>query len=186
MPVRRREPGRIRNYGFSLVELSMVLAIIGLILAGIMTFYANVSTSNQSKDALLEYTVIVAAIHEAYGGTPDYEGIDDATVAALPDFPHKWKSGTQLVAPWNVPLTVLPLTMNGLPNTGLFIVMHNVQPQVCAQIVSKDPGPQAWWTVGGAVPVYGSAQGSAMDPALVQAACGYTSGYGADLALAIN
>ena len=171
-----------RRRGFSLVEIAMVLSIISLLVAGLMQFYSNVVSQNMGKDSKLEFVQIQSTIHGLYEGQPDYTGLTDVIVTGSPEIPSKWKNAgkTQLMTPWHSPLSILTLDN---PPDALFIVYHNVPPDICMQIVTSDPGPSSGWTVGGAVPVYSAGWGQSMPPSMANVACGYPVGSQADLAL---
>ena len=173
-----------RHRGFSLVEIAMVLAVGTLIISGAMLFFQRANMSLIANDMQTEFTVIVSAVHNITSGVSDYSGVTDAVMYGSPDIPAKWKSPVfnSLMTPYH-----MPLSMVIIGNSTLFIKSSAGNPALlCSRLVSSDPGPGAWWTVGGAVPVYSAAVGKAMTPAETNVACGYPIGSSADLAYGIN
>lgn len=87
--------------GFTLVELAIVLAVMGLIIAGIWAAAATVSRKNKEVKASQQLLEIVKNVRDLYAGRPDATGITTESMIFSGAIPTEMqKSATQAVNPW--------------------------------------------------------------------------------------
>jgi len=135
-----------RSGGFTLVELAMVLAIIGLILAGIMMAFTGASTGQKTADATSELGMLQQVVRSLYAGQPDYTGLSGVVVAQSGQMPKKWvagtiaaPTGTGLSSPFTAPVTIAPAT-NTVANDVFTIKYTNLPSTACSRMATMDLG----------------------------------------------
>ena len=135
-----------RRAGFTLLELTMSLAIIAVLIGGIVMFFSNASTAQRTNDTMAELGNIQQAVHSMYSGQPNYSGLTTATIANSSQIPAKWGGGTgALTDPFGgaVNLSAQGTAITGGPAAnGAFVVeMDNLPAAACAKVVTQDLGP---------------------------------------------
>jgi prepilin-type N-terminal cleavage/methylation domain-containing protein len=79
-----------KRRGFSLVELAMVLAIIALLVAGIMLFFAKVQDQQKANDLVTESTIILSAMPQLWTNGQGYSGNLNTLLQGTAQIPKKW------------------------------------------------------------------------------------------------
>jgi prepilin-type N-terminal cleavage/methylation domain-containing protein len=132
---------RRRSTGFSLVELAMVLAIISLMIAAIMLFFATATDKLKAKDTIEERTAIFAALATMYGGQPDYTGATSAVLAGSKLLPAKWTTGggTGLTNPFQGTVDVY-YDPSDPPDGRIEVVFYGISQPACVQISTTPYG----------------------------------------------
>lgn len=152
---------RLRR-GLTLVESAMVLAILGLVIAGALLLYQNASTNNKISEASQQLAAVSQAVRQVYAGQATYTGL--ANLNIVNSLPKKMLVGTDgLRHAFNGNLTVesadsgqtFIVTMTGLPQEG------------CVALATKDFGRAVQEVKIGSTT---AAQG-AMTPTQAQTAC---------------
>ena len=172
---------RHRRRGYSLLEISVVLTIIGLMIATLLLFFGTASDAEKSSDTVREVLAIESAIYGAYSGQPGYTGLSAAVIAGGRQLPNRWISGSGLVDPYGSPV----LIYSDPVNTGWDVVAYGLSAKACresalsgqqmgsnlVQIVVNPgtPGSSSTPSTGG-VGSYGLSQGAWASA--VVAACG--------------
>ncbi len=136
----RRRPTRASRRGFYLVELSLVLIIIALLIAGVALFYENESRAAKYSDLLSEINLINNIAHQQN----DYANISDQEISGEGEIPSKWKlPNGNLTSPFG-PITVQPWVsvINGASITVFHMLIYGVPDEACAQLLSSDLGDQ--------------------------------------------
>jgi prepilin-type N-terminal cleavage/methylation domain-containing protein len=161
---------RRRSSGFSLVEIAMVLAIIALLVAGIMLFFNNASSSQKTNDAGTEIAAVSQVVRSLWAGQPDYTGVTTSAIAASGQLPNKWTKGTGLTDAFAGAVSV----GGTASNTNFFITMTNVPSLACNKFATTDMGTGLIGAF-----INGTAQSFPLTPAQANGAtaCGGTAPY---------
>ena len=171
-----RTRGRLRRaLGFSLVELAMVLAIVGLIVSGIMLFYETSSEQNRVSDALTETVAIQSAVSSLTAGQPiDTDADWNALLVQSKLLPSKWtyaSTGVNLLSnPWRGFTNILFTDVEGGGGEMLVIQYFGLTKQACTAMLSVDAGQ--YYTQTDALLIAGPPT-----PAQANQACGGSGGY---------
>ena len=160
--------------GFTLLELTMSLAIIAVLVGGIVLFFSSASTSQKTADAMYELGNIQQAVHSMYSGQANYSTISTQIIAQSQQIPSKWGGGTaQLTDPFNGVTNINPegnAIAGGPAADGAFIVdMDNIPTSACVKMVTQDLGPSM---LGVGVQSAPTTITGPMLPATAQASCG--------------
>lgn len=115
---------RSSQRGFTLVELAIVLAIIGLVIAGIWTAAASVARRNRESKASQYLLEIVQNVRNLYAGQSSATGLTLANAITAGAIPADMRSGTGAVNPWNGAIDVATSTTS----TSAFDVVYNNVP----------------------------------------------------------
>lgn len=131
-----------RRGGFSLVEIAMVLAIVALLVAGVMLFFANANTAQRTNDALQEVSAVNQAVQSLYSGQPDYAGVTAAVLVNSKQIAQKWVRGTtQMANAFGGAVTVAASAgSGGVANTAYTVTFSNVPAAACAKLATTDFG----------------------------------------------
>ena len=135
--------------GFTLLELTMSLAIIAVLVGGIVLFFSSASASQKTSDAMYELGDIQQAVHSMYSGQADYSslGANGAQIISQSQqIPAKWGGGSgSLTDPFGgaVSITAEGNAIAGGPGpNGAFIVeMDSIPTSACVKMVTQDLGP---------------------------------------------
>ena len=160
--------------GFTLLELTMSLAIIAVLVGGIVLFFSSASTSQKTSDAMYELGNIQQAVHSMYSGQANYSTISTQIIAQSQQIPSKWGGGTaQLTDPFNGATNVTPegnAIQGGPAANGSFVVeMDNIPTSACVKMVTQDLGPSMLGVGVGGPPTTITGP---ISPVAAQASCG--------------
>jgi prepilin-type N-terminal cleavage/methylation domain-containing protein len=136
-----------RHSGFSLIELSMVLGIVSLILAGVMLFFENVSENNRVSDWITEMATFRSTMDSLSGGSELDPNADWTTLLIQSrSLPAKWIAGTnELTGPWHSEVQILPITVGS--QTFMGIVTYDIPASSCAELAVMDLGQTYTYSV---------------------------------------
>lgn len=97
-----RKTARHRWHGFSLLEMSVVLALISLAMAAILLFASKAIEVRKEVEARKQVMTIISAIHSIYYGQSDFSGLNVGVVSRSKLIPAKWinANGTDINTPW--------------------------------------------------------------------------------------
>ena len=176
----------MRNAGFSLLEIAMVLAIGAIIMAGVMMYYNTASVSQKTEDAMGEIASIQQAIHSLGAGQSDYQWLSTTGAQVLAQsgmLPAKWLSGsastnstgsftgyTGINNPFGGAVTIGAGTTIGT-NMTYTIQYANVPTQACTKLATTDLGSGVVKTTIGSTSSQG---GGALSPTDANTACSAT------------
>jgi prepilin-type N-terminal cleavage/methylation domain-containing protein len=159
----RRPFSLCRGHGFSLVELAMVLAIVALLVAGIMLFFAEANAKLKAQEASEELLVVLSSIHSLYNGQPDYTGLSSTLVVQSGQLPNKWnKSNTYVWSPYGNFVGIQPT--NG--NEEAEVDFDGLPDDACTKMASASYDGVYWMFIDGLYSATGT-----FSPAAVAAAC---------------
>jgi major structural subunit of bundle-forming pilus len=169
---RPRLRSKMREAGFTLLELTMSLAIIAVLIGGIVMFFSSASTSQKTSDLMSELGNIQQAVHSMFSGQPNYSTITTSVISDSQQIPAKWGGGTgTLNDPFNGQVNITPsAAIQGGPATnGAFVVeMDSIPVPACVKIVTQDLGPSLLGVTIGSAP---TVMTGAMTPVQAQAEC---------------
>lgn len=94
-----------RRRGFSLIELSIVLALISLMLGGVMLFFHDAEAHKNASDCLIQFAEIKSAIQQDLANNVE-SGFLQKDILNYPEIERKWVNGTALVTPFGTPLSL--------------------------------------------------------------------------------
>lgn len=171
----RQERGR--NRGFSLLELSLVLVIVAILIAGVAMLYENAAQAAKFHDLVSEITLIDNIAHQQN----DFAHISAQEISGEGDVPSKWRlPDGSLVSPYG-PISIQPWDsmINGVDIQVFRLAVSGLSDQACSQLLSSDFGSQeieVQTYIAGIKPV----QGVAENPANAESMCNGNHGVGAD------
>lgn len=129
-----------RKRGLTLMEVAMVLAIIGVVIAAALLYFQSASTAQKLTSAYGQLAQIQQSVRTLYSGQPDYTGLTTATMAASQALPQSMVSGTTLHHAFQAGVTIAPATTAGGANTGFSVVFAQIPQDACKQMLTKDLG----------------------------------------------
>lgn len=153
-----------RQRGFSLIELIVVVAILGLAAAAIISRSASTSQSTNIQTESQNLQSIVGKAKSVFAGRPNFNGATTAYMLANGAFPTSMVNGNNVSHSWNGAVTVAP----GANPTTLDITYAAIPTAACIEFVSSQSRPYVEVTVAGNAVKNGA---QVADTALTQAAC---------------
>lgn len=121
---------RIRHGGYSLMEISMVLAIVALLIAGVLLFLSNASDGQKSADTVREVLAIEGAVYQGYAGQSSYDGLSAGVLAGGKQLPTRWVGGGGLVNPYAGAVLVYADPVN----PGWDVVVYGLSQKACTDV----------------------------------------------------
>ena len=135
--------------GYTIVELSIAVAIAGVLLVSAIGLVQNVLQTNRANESITLVTKAMAQIDKIWGDQPDYSGISLTTAGAANVFAGMivgrdaaTNAVNSVTSKFNRPIWVNPA--NNLPKAGLNkgygITFAGVPSAVCADVVTAAAG----------------------------------------------
>ena len=153
-----------RQRGFSLIELIVVVAIVGLVAAAVISRSASTQQSTQIQTESQNLQSIVGKAKSVFAGRPNFNGATTAFMLANGAFPTSMVNNNVVTHSWNGAVTVAP----GANPTTLDITYAAVPTAACIEFVSSQSRPYVEVTVAGTAVKNGAA---VADTGATQAAC---------------
>lgn len=123
-----------RQKGFTLIEVGIVLALVGVALFFTLSKMSTTSDLTRSQNFVSEFSGIVTNAKRLYATQQSYTGV---TIAILRDnnvFPATWNVGGTVTGPWTGAVTTAAATLV-TAGDGLTITVPNIPQGVCSDIV---------------------------------------------------
>ncbi len=136
-----RKLGKNRKRGLTLMEVAMVLAIIGIVIAAALLYYNSANTARQTTAALGQLAQIQTSVRSLYSGQANYTGVNAANLASSQALPSSMISGTTIRHAFNGNVTIAATnTPGGGTASGFTVTFANVPQDACKQMLTKDLG----------------------------------------------
>lgn len=129
--------------GLTLIEAAMVLTIMALVVAGVMLFYQNASTSQKISSAAGQVSAVQQAVRAAYAGQPTYSGLSTAAIAGQLPTSMVVSGSTDLRNAFNGPITVGSHNGGGTDNSAFTITFSGLPAEACSRLAAVDMGRAA-------------------------------------------
>lgn len=118
----------LKNRGFNLIEISVVLGIVGLVVAGTFAAWGSMSTQTKIKKSMEQATVISNGIRNSYASQSSMEAANtDLTPAVINGSiaPASWLTNGNITNAWGGNVTVavgatssqFAITFSGIPGS---------------------------------------------------------------------
>lgn len=118
--------------GMTLIELTLVLVVGGLIIFGALSQFRSTNQSGQVSNEAKAAQAIIAGVRSLYPGLSTYTGLSEAQLISANKVPTSMVHGTALKHSWNGAVTVAP---NG--TAGFDITYAAVPSASCIEFVSS-------------------------------------------------
>lgn len=135
MPSHTRNPQR----GFTLVEMSIAMIVVGLAATAMMSAYRSTEQAAREREYIQHFVVMDKAIRQAHQ-SGDYTGLSAASVIASGAVPEKYISrdkngGVEIVSPVGVPVAVAAVNLTGrVAGTAYQIAYADVPAAECSAL----------------------------------------------------
>lgn len=128
--------------GFGLVEMVIVLAAAGLLVAGTTTVYRLVSANLQAHRTATQALKLTEAVNRAWASAPSFVGISNSRVVAENLLPPGFEISGPAIEPvistaFGGRLLVDPATIDGQLGRGLLLTFTDVPKRACGSFVSR-------------------------------------------------
>lgn len=119
---------KIRNKGFTLTEILLVMVIGAVLIVGAFWAYAKVSSSNKVKQELDNIKIVVAGIHSLYGSSVDYRNLNNSTLMKAKVFPDNmlFEEATNYYLVKNTYKSPFNVSVNGMSSGGSEIIWGSI------------------------------------------------------------
>lgn len=156
--------------GYSLVELSIVVAIIALLIYGVVKLVNGVIADHKANAELSEMPTIITKIQKIYANRPNFSGATQAILVNNNAFPADWvvAGSTNLVNRWSGTVTLAVATIGAIANNAITLTTAGVPDSECKSIVPGMDDSVRTTTVNGTVVKQDKQQS---DPALTGTSC---------------
>lgn len=155
-----------KRRGLTLIEAAMVLTILALVVAGVMLFYQNASTSQKISAASGQISAVQQAVRSAYAGRPNYTGLANADIAN--QLPTSMVNGaSDLRNAFGGQIVVAANNGGGSSGSAFTISFAGLPSEACLRLSAVDMGRAAL-----GISVNGDTGTPPMAPAAAQDACG--------------
>ena len=135
-----RKLGNNRKRGLTLMEVAMVLAIVGIVIAAALLYYNSANTARQTSSALGQLAQVQTSVRSLYAGQANYAGVTTAVLADSEALPSSMISGATIRHAFNGPVTIASAPAAGGANSGFSVQFANVPQDACKQMLTKDLG----------------------------------------------
>lgn len=125
-------PGRRRTRGFTLIELSIVIAVGLLLILGGLKFAPELYRGTKVQSEVQNVGMLAANIRNLYRGR--YAALTDAQVIALQLAPTDLVNGAALAGNYGAITSAPAALTGGAPNTAMQLSLANVPAKDCVQL----------------------------------------------------
>ena len=170
-----------KGRGLTLMEVAMVLAIIGIVIAAALLYFNTANTSQKIVSALGQVAQIQQSVRTLYSGQSDYTGLTTALIAGSEALPASMTNGTSITHSFNGAVTVVE---NANPRN-FTITFAGFPSDACTQMLTKDLGRGLVSASSSAVPALVVQPNLPMNLTVATAACA-TAGNANDIIWTFN
>lgn len=135
-----RKLDKNRKRGLTLMEVAMVLAIVGIVIAAALLYYNSANTARQTTAALGQLAQIQQSVRSLFSGQANYAGATTAELAGSEALPPSMVSGATIRHAFNGPVTIASVAAAGGANSGFSVTFGNIPQDACKQLLTKDMG----------------------------------------------
>lgn len=171
-----------KGRGLTLMEVAMVLAIIGIVIAAALLYFNTANTSQKIVSALGQVAQIQQSVRTLYSGQSDYTGLTTALIAGSEALPASMTDGTSITHPFNGAVTVVT---NTLTPRNFTVTFAGFPSDACTQMLTKDLGRGLVSASSSAVPALVIQPNLPMDLGTATTACA-TAGNNNDIIWTFN
>lgn len=129
-----------RTRGLTLMEVAMVLAMIGVVVAGALIYFNQANTQQKTTAAFGQLSQIQQAVRSLYSGQANFAGLTTAVMANSDALPASMVSGTTLRHAFNGAVTVSSASASAGANSGFSVEFGDVPQDACQAMLTKDLG----------------------------------------------
>lgn len=164
---------RRRQRGITLIEISMVLALTAIFIAGVFAYLRTATTNQKVEQAVGEVAFMRNTVYELYSSQPSFGSLNPTQLAASNVVPRKMvdAAGTGLRHAFKGRMDVQPTQVSSFGDS-FSIELDQLPSDGCILMAAKDFGRDVY-----RIDITGGAGGSftsVLGPAQAQAACGTT------------
>lgn len=140
-PFAPKKINRVRQAGMTLIEVIASLAVVGVVVVGALSLYANANSSQSSTQTLKDLIAIRSAVQQLYLGQGSYGvGNLNAPLITANKIPSTLTvSGSTLTTPFGGTLTATGAT------TAITLALTNVPADICTSLLTN--ASQGWASV---------------------------------------
>lgn len=162
---------RRRQRGMSLIEISMVLALTAIFIAGIFAYLRSTTTNQKVEQAIGEVAFMRNTVYELYSSQPSFGSLTPTQLASSNVVPRRMidASGTGLRHAFKGRMDVQPTQVSYFGDS-FYIELDQLPADGCILMAAKDFGRDVY-----RIDVAGGAGGTfttVLGPSQAQAACG--------------
>lgn len=134
-------PNRVMKRGLTLMETVLALIVGLVVIAGVLVYFNQAQTTNQSIEYEQEITSIVGTVDQLYGAQSNFSGITTQIIAQSGLLPNKYSSDkSTIVSPSKGAVNITPESKNNGSNNAFTITMNSVPNKVCSNLMTTDFG----------------------------------------------
>jgi len=162
---------RRRQRGMSLIEISMVLALTAIFIAGIFAYLRSATTNQKVEQAVGEVAFMRNTVYELYSSQPSFGSLTPTQLASSNVVPRRMvdSNGTGLRHAFKGRMDVQPTQVSYFGDS-FYIELDQLPADGCILMASKDFGRDVY-----RIDITGGAGGtftSVLGPSQAEAACG--------------
>lgn len=129
-----------RTRGLTLMEVAMVLAIIGIVIAAALIYFSQANTSQKQTQALGQLAQIRQSVRSLYSGQSNYSGLVTASIATSQSLPASMVNGNTIKHAFGGLVTIESTTASGGADSGYAVTFAQIPQDACKQMLTKDLG----------------------------------------------
>lgn len=134
-------PKKVMKRGLTLMETVLALVIGLAVIGGVLVYFNQAQTTNQSIEYEQEITSIVGIVDQLYGSQSNFSGISTQIIAQSGLLPNKYSSDKNtIVSPSKGEVDISPESRNNGSNNAFHITMKSVPNKVCSNLMTADFG----------------------------------------------
>ncbi len=130
---------RKRNQGFTLIEMGIVLALMGIAIFYALSRMSSTNDTSKSQAFTQDFSGIVMNTKRVYQTQTSYNGLTIATLKNNSVFPSLWNVSGTITGPWTGAVTAASATL-ATTDDAAAITVPNVPSANCAEIVRQLSG----------------------------------------------
>ncbi len=122
-----------RSMGFTLIELGIALALIGIGLFFVISKLGETSDASKAQNLVSDLSSIITNTKRLYATQISYSGITITTLRDNAVFPTSWNVSGTITGPFTGAVTVATATLTAA-NDAAAITIPNIPSRVCTEI----------------------------------------------------